>query len=65
MNEGFQRKLKIENLTRCFNCSMFVTCEEPFKEDIVDCDHFSEIPTQKQVIVAKLIEWTGGKVDEC
>ena len=65
MSHGPQRKLKIENLTRCMNCSVFVTCKESFKENVVDCDHFSEIPTQKQVLVVKLVEWAGGKQDAC
>jgi hypothetical protein len=65
MSKGLQRKLKIENVTRCFNCSVFVTCEEPFKEDVVDCDHFVEITEVRQVVVVKLVEWTRGKQDEC
>ena len=61
MNKGLQRKLKIENLTRCMNCSVFMACREPLKEDVVDCDHFVEIPDKEQVIVIGLCEWTKGK----
>jgi hypothetical protein len=61
MDEKLSHKLKIENLTRCMNCSAFVTCREPFKEDVVDCDHFVEIPDKEQVIVICLCEWTRGK----
>jgi hypothetical protein len=65
MGKELQRKLKIENLTGCMNCSVFVTCKEPFKEDIVDCNHFSELPDEKQVVVVGLYEWSRGKQDEC
>jgi hypothetical protein len=61
MSEGLQRKLKIENLTRCMNCSVFVTCKEPFKEDIVDCSHFQELPDEKQVVVVGFCKWIRGK----
>jgi hypothetical protein len=61
MDEEVDRKLRIENLTRCMNCSGFVTCREPFKEDVVDCDHFSELPDEKQVVVVGLCEWARGK----
>ena len=57
MNEGIERKLRIENLTRCMNCSVFVTCAEPFKENVADCDHFLELPDSEQVVVVKLNEW--------
>lgn len=61
----FDRKLKIENLTRCMNCSRFVTCEETFKENVLECERVREIPAQKQVVVVELIERTRRKSDEC
>ena len=54
-----ERKLKIENLTACMNCKRFVRCKEPHKEDIVDCSHhFDEEPSERQVVVVNLLEWT-------
>jgi hypothetical protein len=62
MNEEVDKKLRIENLTRCLNCSVFVTCKEPYKENAAECDHFEEIQSQKQVVVIGLAEWAhGGK----
>lgn len=62
MDKELERKLKIENLTRCMNCFAFVTCKEPYKENVADCDHFVEIQSRKQVIVIGLAEWGhGGK----
>ena len=54
------RKLKIENLEKCMNCLIFVTCREPFKEDLVDCGHhLLEEPESEQIVVVKLSEWCG------
>lgn len=52
--ERVERKLKILNLNRCMNCSAFVSCVEPLKEDIADCDHFDELPDEEQVGVVTL-----------
>lgn len=57
MDEEVERKLRIENLTRCMNCSAFVTCKESYKENVIDCDHFVEIGEEKQVVVIRLVEW--------
>jgi hypothetical protein len=57
MNEKLERKVRIENLTRCMNCLSFTTCSEPFKENMVDCgEKFVELPVDKQVVVISLIE---------
>jgi hypothetical protein len=34
MHEDVERKLKIENLTRCVNCLRFVACSEPRKKTL-------------------------------
>ena len=52
-----ERKLRIENLTRCMNCEAFVTCGECEKENVVECSHYREIPPRKQVVVVGLSEW--------
>lgn len=58
MDEELERKLKIENLTSCMNCRKFVTCKEPFKENVVDCSHhFVEEPQERQVVVVRLDQW--------
>jgi hypothetical protein len=57
--KDFMRKLKIENLTRCLNCSRFPRCGESFKENVVECERVRELPTEKQVVVVKLSEWSG------
>jgi hypothetical protein len=50
-----ERKIKIENLTNCMNCMKFLTCREPFKENVVDCGHnFIEAPQKEQIVVVKL-----------
>ena len=57
-NIELQRKLKIENLTKCMNCRTFMSCKEPFKENVVDCGHhFLEEAESEQVVVVKLKEW--------
>ena len=55
--KSVRRKIKIENLTRCMNCLTFVTCVEPLKENVVECDHYSEVQSEKQVIVIPLIDF--------
>lgn len=64
MNKETDRKLKIENLERCLNCSLFAGCLEPKKEDIADCDHFSELSSAKQVLIIALAEYSEFK-DRC
>ena len=54
--KSVRRKIKIENLIRCMNCSVFVTCVEDLKENVVECDHYSEVSKEKQVIVIPLSE---------
>jgi hypothetical protein len=61
MDKEIERKLRIENLTRCMNCAAFVTCKECEKENVVDCDHFVEILEKEQVVVVRLDEWSRGK----
>jgi hypothetical protein len=56
MKEETTRKLKIENLTRCMNCSGFVACCELRKEDIVDCQNFKEVGLENQVTLVNLKE---------
>jgi hypothetical protein len=56
MNKDVERKLKIENLTRCMNCLAFVACCELRKEDIVDCQNFKEIGLENQVTLVNLRE---------
>jgi hypothetical protein len=58
----FERKLRIENLTRCMNCEAFVTCGECEKENVVECDHYKEIAPRKQVLVISLSEWCKDEV---
>lgn len=58
ISKELDRKLKIENIERCMNCSVFVSCEEPFKENVVDCSHhFQELPESEQLVVIKLTKW--------
>ncbi len=57
MNNEIERKLRVENLTRCMNCAGFVACEECEKENMADCDHFVEIGEEKRVVVIRLVEW--------
>jgi hypothetical protein len=61
MKLDVQRKLGIENLTRCMNCSYgfsaFTTCNEPYKERVVECDHFLEVPVVEQIVVVRLDQW--------
>lgn len=57
LDENIEKKLKIENLTRCCSCKLFQKCKEPFKEDIVDCDHFSELPENEQIVIVRLAEF--------
>jgi hypothetical protein len=54
MNKDVERKLKIENLTRCINCLAFVVCCESRKEDIADCVRFKEVGLGNQVTVFNL-----------
>lgn len=54
LDDKVRRKLKIENMNRCFNCERFVDCVLGIKEDIVVCDHFVEMPDSLQVIVVNL-----------
>lgn len=61
MDNEIERKLRIENLTRCMNCSAFVTCKECEKENVVDCDHFVEIADEEQIVIISLCEWAKGK----
>jgi hypothetical protein len=56
MNKETERKLQIENLTRCMNCSRFGTCSEKEKENIVDCLHYREVGVQSRVFVGSLKE---------
>lgn len=57
MDKETSRKIKNENLTRCMNCEGFETCNEVFKEKLVDCCRFVEVSVQNQVVVVKLSEW--------
>ena len=57
MKIELDRKLRIENMTRCMNCEAFVTCKECEKENVVDCDHFREIAVRKQVVTVSLTEY--------
>jgi hypothetical protein len=54
--ENEEKKLKILNLTRCLNCSLFISCLEQLKEDIAECERFDELPDKMQVIITKLVE---------
>lgn len=55
--ENTEKKLRIENLTRCCSCALFQkNCKEPFKENIVECDHFSELPENEQFVIVRLSE---------
>ena len=51
-----EKKLKLENLTRCINCALFCQCELR-KEEMIVCDRFKEINTKKQLIIVSLEEW--------
>ena len=57
MKIDVDRKLRIENLTRCMNCLAFVTCVECNKENVVECDHYREIVPRKQVLVMLVGDW--------
>jgi hypothetical protein len=60
MKNNLERKLRIENLTRCMNCEAFVTCKECEKENLAECDHYREIAARKQVVLVSLTEWSKG-----
>ena len=51
-----EKKLKLENLTRCLNCALFCQCELR-KEEMIVCDKFKEISAKKQLVVVSLEEW--------
>ena len=55
---GHQRalKLKVENFTRCLNYPLFTGCSETEKENLVDCERFSELEPKKQVVIIALEE---------
>ena len=57
MKIDLDEKLRLENLTRCINCSRFVSCEEHRKETLVDCWLFLEIPPRKQIVILSVTEW--------
>ena len=54
-NERLARKLRVETLERCLNCSHFADCLENMV-DIVVCERFDELRVEDQVIVVGLIE---------
>jgi hypothetical protein len=54
MSKRVDKKLKIENLTRCMNCNRFVTCSEKEKENIVDCLRYREVGRGNQVVAVRL-----------
>jgi hypothetical protein len=56
MREETRRKPKIENLTRCLNCSVFSVCNEGRKENVVCCTHYREVEAESQVAVMLLTE---------
>ena len=51
-----EKKLKLENLTRCMNCELFCRCKL-VKEEMIVCSKFSEINDDKQVVIVPLKEW--------
>ena len=51
-----EKKLKLENLTRCLNCRLFCDCDLK-KEEMIVCDRFKEINVKKQLIIVPLEEW--------
>ena len=58
MNDKFgelERKLMLENLTRCCNCWL-IFCSVGKKEDVVDCGDFDEMADDLQVCIVKLCE---------
>jgi len=50
-----EKKLKIENLERCLNCSCFNRCLE-LKEEVALCEKFKEVPMKKQLVIVSLEE---------
>jgi hypothetical protein len=56
MNKETDRKLRMENLTRCMNCLTFSVCNEERKEDVVCCAHYREVEAESQVVVMLLTE---------
>ena len=52
-----EKKLKLENLTRCINCRLFCNCAFR-KEEIVICESFKELNVKKQLIIIPLEEYS-------
>ena len=52
-----EKKLKIENLTRCLNCALFCKCRLQ-KEEIIVCEKYREIDVERQVVIVPLKEWS-------
>jgi hypothetical protein len=60
LDKRLARKLRVENLERCLNCSHFADCSENMV-DIVICERFDELEVEDQVIVVGLIEYSNLK----